>query len=91
MRLFKPTAQALRIGWSAIAACALLGGASAWAEDEATAPPPGEARFTYALGGAVLAAPTKAELRVRLGVLAETKSRVRLLLALPLSRLPAAS
>ena len=59
MRPLSPTALPYRLGWAAIV-CALLGGASAWADDEATAPPAAESRLTYALGGAVLAAPTYA-------------------------------
>lgn len=49
-----------RSGAQALAACALLGCTPAWADDDATAPPAAEARFTYALGAAVLAAPTYA-------------------------------
>lgn len=60
MPAFCPPTPAARLGVAALAACALLGGTPARADDDAPAPAAGDTRFTYALGAAVLAAPTYA-------------------------------
>jgi len=60
MPAFCPAIPAARQGLLALAACALLGATPARADGDAPAPPDGETRLTYALGAAVLAAPTYA-------------------------------